>query len=260
MEVRRWGSKWILGIMIAGACAAGDGVSTRRFAGRQAAAPFILGGGEFTARGDSERISIRREAPPADASLPFSNWNNGVPHAFKIVHNAGGITGISIDDVFTTVSPVTIDPGTNGLMLTTFADLPGLEVRLSNLKLTRPGFIVSNVSGMAKAPPEEVLIVKTKHALSAGFILSGQVTFSWEGPRPPAANQWFELSPVRYCEPCDVNCDGSVNLYDTPAMVHQLTWPYPQTCSPCAGDTNFNGTVNAFDIQGFVECVEASAE
>lgn len=234
---------------------AGDGIATRHFANFADFAPYLRGGGDFSVRGDTQRMTASRATPIGFSEQPFSLWNNGVPHAFKIVHNAGGVTGIEIDDVYTMVNPVTIDPFTNGLLVTAFASVNGPQVRLSNLKLTRPGEPPKNVNSTASAPATDLLLIKTIDPLSGGFILSGQVTFTWTGDLPPAAEQFFELVSVVVCEPCDVNCDGSVNGFDIQPLIDLLAAPVKNPCSVCAGDTNFNGTINPFDIQGFVECL-----
>lgn len=55
------------------------------------------------------------------------------------------------------------------------------------------------------------------------------------------------------CNPCDVNCDGSVNGQDIQPFVLLLYGG--SGCSACAGDTNTDGSVNGFDINGFVQCL-----
>ncbi len=55
-------------------------------------------------------------------------------------------------------------------------------------------------------------------------------------------------------EPCDTNCDGSVNGQDISHFVALLSGG-GQTCSPCTGDTNADGSVNGGDIGLFIECL-----
>src|SRR5262249_36597232 len=55
------------------------------------------------------------------------------------------------------------------------------------------------------------------------------------------------------CQPCDANCDGSVNQFDIQPFIAALQ--AQSGCSPCVADTNNDGTVNQFDIQGFVQCL-----
>lgn len=60
---------------------------------------------------------------------------------------------------------------------------------------------------------------------------------------------------VKPGEPCDVNCDGSVNAFDIQPLLEALSPSPPAPCAPCAGDANADGSVNQFDIQGVVECL-----
>lgn len=55
------------------------------------------------------------------------------------------------------------------------------------------------------------------------------------------------------CDPCDANCDGSVNQFDIQPFINTLV--SHNGCRACSGDTNGNGTVNQFDINAFVECL-----
>lgn len=57
------------------------------------------------------------------------------------------------------------------------------------------------------------------------------------------------------CDPCDVNCDGSINLFDIGPFLDALSPAPPQPCSPCAADANGDGSINQFDVQAFVECL-----
>ncbi|MCG3125366.1 MAG: hypothetical protein CHACPFDD_00184 [Phycisphaerae bacterium] len=56
------------------------------------------------------------------------------------------------------------------------------------------------------------------------------------------------------CEPCDTNCDGSINGFDVEDFVAALSGS-GSGCSPCQGDVNGDGSVNGFDIDGFVTCL-----
>jgi len=161
----------------------------------------VIGGFEFFARGDTEKLRMTRTDPPAEAHVPFDIWNSGVPHGFKVVYNAGGIAGISIDDVYTVQLPVSISPLTNGLLVTAFADGADRSVLVSNLKLTLPPFNIYDVGDVAFAPATDYLLIETDLPLAGGFILSGTVTFSWSGSLPPADQQWFEVTPVITPEP-----------------------------------------------------------
>lgn len=74
-------------------------------------------------------------------------------------------------------------------------------VLLDNLKLTLPGFIIYNLADVAQSPTPEYMLLTTDAALRDGFILSGQVTFSWDGSLPAPDEQWFEVTPVVTPEP-----------------------------------------------------------
>lgn len=56
------------------------------------------------------------------------------------------------------------------------------------------------------------------------------------------------------CNPCDTNCDGSVNGQDIQGFVAALNGN-PSPCSPCNSDANGDGSVNGFDIVAFVNCL-----
>lgn len=58
------------------------------------------------------------------------------------------------------------------------------------------------------------------------------------------------------CNPCDTNCDGSVNGADISGFVDALAGGTPGNCSPCNSDTNADGTINGQDIQGFINCLK----
>lgn len=59
------------------------------------------------------------------------------------------------------------------------------------------------------------------------------------------------LSP---CNPCDTNCDGTVNGQDISGFIDALSGA-PGSCSPCNGDADGNGTVNGQDIDDFIACL-----
>ena len=176
-------------------------ITTQHFGTQAEVDAHVIGGYEFFARGDTDKLRITRAAPPAMAELPFPLWNNGVPHAFKVVYNAGGIAGISIDDLYTIQEPVNIRPDTNGLLITALAAGQGRSVLVNNLIITLPGFIMHPVANAAAAPNTDYLLVTTDLPLAGGFILSGTVTFNWAGAKPPPFEQWFEVAPVVVPEP-----------------------------------------------------------
>ncbi len=55
------------------------------------------------------------------------------------------------------------------------------------------------------------------------------------------------------CDACDANCDGTVDAFDIEAFVNLLTGG--GGCAPCSGDVNGDGAVDAFDIEPFVACL-----
>jgi hypothetical protein len=56
------------------------------------------------------------------------------------------------------------------------------------------------------------------------------------------------------CDPCDTNCDGSVDAFDIEPFISLLVGG-GQGCSPCAADVDGNGFVDAFDIEPFINCL-----
>ena len=55
------------------------------------------------------------------------------------------------------------------------------------------------------------------------------------------------------CDPCDANCDGSVDLTDVEPFILLLLGGDP--CAECTGDTNGDGSVDLTDVEGFIECL-----
>lgn len=55
------------------------------------------------------------------------------------------------------------------------------------------------------------------------------------------------------CDPCDTNCDGSVDLTDVESFIDLLIGGKP--CADCSGDTNDDGSVDLTDVEGFIECL-----
>lgn len=56
------------------------------------------------------------------------------------------------------------------------------------------------------------------------------------------------------CEPCDTNCDGSINGQDISGFINALNGN-PNNCSPCNGDADGNGSINGQDIDDFIQCL-----
>jgi hypothetical protein len=196
--MRTWFALCLVGALAGSAGAAT--ITTTHYATEAARDAVVVSGFEFVGHGDSAKIALARTAPPSSAERPFSIWNAGVPHAFKVVYSPSGIAGISIDDLYSLQTSVSIDPATNGLALTAFSTAD-CSVLLDNLKLTLPGFVIHNVDAVIGAPASDYALVSTDLPLSNGFILSGRVTLDWTGSAPPAAAQWFEAAPVVTPEP-----------------------------------------------------------
>lgn len=56
------------------------------------------------------------------------------------------------------------------------------------------------------------------------------------------------------CTPCDANCDGSVNATDVEPFV-ELLLGGNEPCGECSGDTNEDGSVDLSDVEAFIECL-----
>ncbi len=56
------------------------------------------------------------------------------------------------------------------------------------------------------------------------------------------------------CNPCDMNCDGTVDAADIEFFIAILFNNGPR-CEPCTGDTNADGNIDAADIEGFINCL-----
>ncbi len=56
------------------------------------------------------------------------------------------------------------------------------------------------------------------------------------------------------CEPCDTNCDGSINGQDIAGFIDALSGN-PSPCSACNSDANGDGSINGQDIGAFIACL-----
>jgi hypothetical protein len=56
-------------------------------------------------------------------------------------------------------------------------------------------------------------------------------------------------------DPCDTNCDGTIDAFDIEPFIDLLVSPSPSPCSPNSGDANGDGVVDAFDIEPFIACL-----
>ncbi len=90
---------------------------------------------------------------------------------------------------------------------------------------------------------------------SSPGIKSGTLTISSNSPEEPTwVVQLAGEVVAAACEPCDTNCDGSINGFDVTNFIAALSGS-PDACSPCNSDTNGDGSVNGFDVGGFIECL-----
>jgi hypothetical protein len=196
--------------------------------------------------------------------VPYGLWNKGVPHAFAVVYNATGIVGISVDDVHALLTPVSVDADTDGVLVGTHAAAEGCTVRVENVKLTVPGFVVYDVDDFSAAPTDDFLLIQTDLPLARGFIVSGTVTLTWTGNLPPPDEQWFEVAPLAsrlQSIPCDANCDGVFDGADIDPFFQALEDPLVWwTIFPCdyesGNDANLDGFVDGADIDAFFEGLE----
>lgn len=100
-------------------------------------------------------------------------------------------------------------------------------------------------------PSTSLKALKFKFAAGAASVTSAndyQVT-SGAAVFTNNARQSFTL-----CVPCDMNCDGTVNPFDINGFLAVLSGG--PACSACAGDANGNGTANPFDINAFILCLQ----
>ncbi len=65
---------------------------------------------------------------------------------------------------------------------------------------------------------------------------------------------WLLFLDGDSCDPCDMNCDGDVNVFDIEPFLDLLFGP-GQPCDTCTGDMDGNGVIDAFDIEPFLNCL-----
>ncbi len=56
------------------------------------------------------------------------------------------------------------------------------------------------------------------------------------------------------CDPCDMNCDGTVDAKDIEFFI-DILFNGATPCGSCTGDTNGDGFIDAEDIEGFINCL-----
>ena len=94
------------------------------------------------------------------------------------------------------------------------------------------------------------------------FELSGTIAQHDAGPSTGAMTGgdfelvggfWAVTGAGAPCDPCDANCDGSVDLTDVEPFIQLLLGGDP--CAECTGDTNNDGSVDLTDVEGFIACL-----
>jgi hypothetical protein len=83
---------------------------------------------------------------------------------------------------------------------------------------------------------------------------NGTLTILSNAPEQPVRVVALTGEVVVPCLSCDANCDTLVGLEDVPPFVDQLLLG-SSPCSPCAGDTSSDLSVDATDIPGFITCL-----
>jgi hypothetical protein len=64
----------------------------------------------------------------------------------------------------------------------------------------------------------------------------------------------IDFTPGSSCNPCDMNCDGTVDANDIEFFI-DLLFNGATPCDPCTGDVNGDGFIDAGDIEGFINCL-----
>ena len=93
---------------------------------------------------------------------------------------------------------------------------------------------------------------------NSGWVIIGDETTNFTTKRfdtrenPNSASR--PVLTVRFCDPCDMNCDGDVNAVDIERFLG-LLFGGEVPCDTCTGDANGDGVIDAFDIEPFVSCL-----
>jgi len=77
--------------------------------------------------------------------------------------------------------------------------------------------------------------------------------FAGGGPFYTALWLALEGDAISACDPCDADCNGSINGQDIQPFINVLNGG--AGCAPCTGDADGNGSVNGQDIQAFIACL-----
>ena len=107
----------------------------------------------------------------------------------------------------------------------------------------------------------------TSHSLGLkdnGSIVAWGRNFRGERNVPPPNSDFVAVAAAGYhsfglksggCDPCDMNCDGTVDAFDIEPFLDLLFEPGATPCALCAGDVNGDGNIDAFDIEPFLDCL-----
>ena len=68
-----------------------------------------------------------------------------------------------------------------------------------------------------------------------------------------ARSTGWDARVVAACDPCDANCDGSIDLTDVEPFIALLLGREP--CDACTGDTNNDGSIDLKDVEPFIKCL-----
>lgn len=180
-------------------------IQTFHFTSHDAVQSLIVGGAEFSGRADTAAVALTHFDPLQHVQQAYPLWTDGEERGFNLVHNADGVTAMSVDTIHALLEPVSIAAETNGLLITTTALGADRAVLLDNLQLTLPGeppIAINDVATMSDG--QSWMLITTDHPLANGFILSGAATFGWNDGLASPADQWFEIMPVVVPEPAGV--------------------------------------------------------
>ncbi len=56
------------------------------------------------------------------------------------------------------------------------------------------------------------------------------------------------------CDPCDMNCDGTVDASDIEFFI-DILFNGARPCNTCIADINADGSIDPFDIEPFIDCL-----
>lgn len=107
---------------------------------------------------------------------------------------------------------------------------------------------INLIGGFIPSPGQEFQII-TAGSVSGTF---GDLT----GPGSGYLEAVYGASNVtlRYCQPCDANCDGVANGRDVAPFVSILIGA-ATPCGSCAGDANRDAAITLADVAAFVQCL-----